>query len=42
MARIVEDHLQEAEEYEEDSGDEEDWWRQDLEIGDKVGIYFTR
>ena len=42
MARIVEDHLQEAEEYETDSGDEEDWWRPDLKIGDKVEVYFTR
>ena len=38
MARIVEDHLQEAEEYETDSGDEEDWWRPDLKLGDKVQV----
>ena len=42
MARIVEDHLQEAEEYETDSGDEEDWWRPEVKIGDKVQVYFTR
>ena len=38
MARIVEDHLQEAEEYETDRGDEEDWWRPDLKLGDKVQV----
>ena len=38
MARIVEDHLQETEEYETDSGDEEDWWRPDLKLGDKVQV----
>ena len=42
MARIVEDRLQEAEGYETDSGDEEDWWRPDLKIGDMVEVYFTR
>ena len=38
MARIVEDHLHETEEYETDSGDEEDWWRPDLKLGDKVQV----
>lgn len=42
MARLVEDQVVEAEEYETDSGEEEDWWRQDLKIGDKVQVYFTR
>ena len=38
MARLVEDQVVEAEEYETDSGEEEDWWRQDLKIGDKVQV----
>ena len=38
MARIVEDHLQEAEEYETDSGEEDDWWRPEVRIGDKVQV----
>ena len=40
MARLVEDQVVEAEEYETDSGEEEDWWRQDLKIGDKVQVSY--
>ena len=32
----------EAEEYETDSGEEEDWWRQDLKIGDKVQVSYIQ
>ena len=42
MARLVEDQAVEAEEYETDSGEEEDWWRQDLKIGDKVQVSYTQ
>ena len=42
MARLVEDQVVEAEEYETDSGEEEDWWRQDLKIGDKVQVSYIQ
>lgn len=43
IARVVEDRAGdqvniEAEEYETDSGDEDDWWRPEVKIGDKVQV----
>ena len=41
IARVVEDRAEvniEAEEYETDSGDEDDWWRPEVKIGDKVQV----
>ena len=38
MARLVEEHVAEAEEYETDSGEEEDWWRPEVMLGDKVQV----
>lgn len=38
MARLVEEHVAEAEEYETDSGEEEDWWRPEVKLGDKVQV----
>ena len=39
VARLLEDQVGEVEEYETDSGEEEDWWRQsDAKIGDKVQV----
>ena len=41
MLRVVEDRAEvsaEAEEYETDSGDEDDWWRPEVKIGDKVQV----
>ena len=39
MARLVEEHVAEAEEYETDSGEEEDWWRPEVKLGDKVQVW---
>ena len=43
IARVVEDRAGdqvniEAEEYETDSGDEDEWWRPEAKIGDKVQV----
>ena len=38
MPRLVEEHVAEAEEYETDSGEEEDWWRPEVKLGDKVQV----
>ena len=43
IARVVEDRAGdqvniEAEEYETDSGDEDEWWRPEVKIGDKVQV----
>merc|ERR1712236_201751 len=41
VVRLVENQG-DAEEYETDSGEEEEWWRPDMKQGDKVQVYFTR
>jgi len=41
VVRLVENQG-DTEEYETDSGEEEEWWRPDVKQGDKVQVYFTR
>merc|ERR1711936_425681 len=39
VVRLVEN---EAEEYETDSGEEEEWWHPEVKQGEKVQVFFTR